>query len=99
MTLSVTSCVAGGQGTSRRLRSPGHERSIRLTEDQFIRSPVRAEVELHPEPLKLVDDEGLALVGTEFVGWLDPDCQRQLSIAVLPTTTVVALMLNVPVHC
>jgi hypothetical protein len=53
-------------------------------EDQFIYFPVRAEVELHPEALELVDDEGSALVGTEFVGWLAPNCQRQLFIVVLP---------------
>jgi hypothetical protein len=53
-------------------------------EEQFIHFPVRAEVELHPEALKLVDDEGSALVGTEFVGWLAPNCQRELSIVVLP---------------
>src|SRR5258708_33628544 len=66
------------------LRSPSHQRSIRLMEEQFIHFPVRAEMELHPEALKLVDDEGSALVGTEFVGWLAPNCQRELSIVVLP---------------
>src|SRR5271170_5884569 len=60
------------------LRSPSHERSIRLMEEQFIHFPVRAEMELHPEALKLVDDEG------SFVGWLAPNCQRELSIVVLP---------------
>jgi hypothetical protein len=53
-------------------------------EGQFIRFPVRTEVELHPEALKLVDDEGSALVGTEFVGWLVPNCQRELTIIVRP---------------
>jgi hypothetical protein len=53
-------------------------------EDQFIYIPIRAAVELHPEALELVDDEGSALVGTEFVGWLAPNCQRQLFIVVLP---------------
>ncbi len=53
-------------------------------EEQFIRFPVRTEVELHPEALKLVDDEGSALVGTEFVGWLVPNCQRELTIIVRP---------------
>ena len=53
-------------------------------EDQFIDCPVKTEVELHPEALKLVDDEGSALVGTQFVGWLAPNFQRELSIAVLP---------------
>ncbi len=53
-------------------------------EEQFIHFPVRAEMELHPEALKLVDDEGSALVGTEFAGWLAPNCQRELSIVVLP---------------
>ena len=53
-------------------------------EEQFIHFPIRAETELHPEALKRVDDEGSALVGTEFVGWLAPNCQRELSIAVLP---------------
>src|SRR6266849_1667637 len=66
------------------LRSTSHERSMRLMEEQFIHFPVRAEMELHPEALRLVDDEGSALVGTEFVGWLAPNCQRELSIAVLP---------------
>jgi hypothetical protein len=53
-------------------------------EEQFIHFAVRAEMELHAEALKLVDDEGSALVGTEFVGWLAPNRQRQLSIVVLP---------------
>ena len=52
-------------------------------EEQFIDVPVRAEAELHPDALELVDDEGSALVGTEFVGWLAPDCQRELCIVVL----------------
>jgi hypothetical protein len=30
-------------------------------EEQFIHFPVRAEMELHPEALKLVEDEGSAL--------------------------------------
>src|SRR5215471_10784809 len=64
-------------------RSPSHERSIRLMKDQFIHSPVGGEVELHPEALELVDDKGSALVGTELVGWLAPNCQRELSIMVL----------------
>jgi hypothetical protein len=83
----------------RNLRSPSHERSIRLMEEQFIHFPVRAEMELHPEALKLVDDEGSALVGMEFVGWLAPNCQHELSIVVLPDKRVVALWLNVPVQC
>ena len=53
-------------------------------EDQFIHIPVRAEVELHPEALELVDDEGSALIGTQLAGWLAPNCQRELSILVLP---------------
>ena len=53
-------------------------------EDQFIHFPVRAEVEFHPEALELVDDKGSALIGTEFVGRLAPNCQRELSIVVLP---------------
>jgi len=69
---------------SRHNHSPSHERSIRLMKDQFIHSPVGGEVELHPEALKLVDDERSALVGTEFVGWLAANCQRELSIVVLP---------------
>ena len=64
-------------------RPPSHERSIRLMKDQFIHSPVGGEVELHPEALKLVDDERSALVGTEFVGWLAANCQSELSIVVL----------------
>src|SRR5712672_3567659 len=68
----------------RNLRSPSHERSMRLMEEQFIHFPVRAEMELHPESLKLVDDEGSALVGAEFAGWLAPNRQRELSIIVLP---------------
>ena len=53
-------------------------------EEQFIHFPIRAEMELHPEALTLVDDEGSALVGTEFVGCLAPNCHRELSIVVLP---------------
>jgi len=68
-------------------------------EEQFIHFPIRAEMELHPEALTLVDDEGSALVGTEFVGCLAPNCHRELSIIVLPTTTVVIHWLNVPVQC
>src|SRR5882757_3342364 len=71
----------------RNLRSPSHERSIRLMEEQLIHSPLRAEIELHPEALKLVDDEGSALVGTEFVGWLAPNCQREFSSLSCPTPT------------
>src|SRR6266480_6730371 len=41
-------------------------------------------MELHPEALTLVDDEGSALVGTEFAGCLAPNCHRELSIVVLP---------------
>ena len=52
-------------------------------EEQFIHFPERAEVELDPEALELVDGEGSALVGTEFPGWLAADCQRELSIIVL----------------
>jgi hypothetical protein len=52
-------------------------------EDQFIHFPVRAEMELHPEALKLVDDEGSVLVGMEFVGGPASNCQRELSIVVL----------------
>jgi hypothetical protein len=40
-------------------------------------------MERYPEALELVDDEGSALVRTEFVGWLAPNCQRELSIGVL----------------
>src|SRR5262245_9570887 len=65
----------------RNLRPPSHERSIRLMEDQFI--PVRAGMELHPEALELVDDEGPALVRAELAGWLAPNCQAELSIVVL----------------
>src|SRR5712671_468849 len=68
----------------RNLHATSHECSIRLMEEQFIPFPVRAEMELHPEALKLVDDEGSALVGTEFVGGLVPNCQREVSIVVLP---------------
>ena len=66
------------------LRPPRHERSIRLMEDQLIRFPVRAEMELHPEALKPVDDEGPALIGAELVGGFAPNRQRELSIVVLP---------------
>jgi hypothetical protein len=72
----------------RNLRSPSHERSIRLMEDQLIHFFAQAEVELHPEVLELVDGESLALVGTKFVGWLAPNCQRELSIAVLPDNNI-----------
>ena len=51
-------------------------------DDQFVYFPVWAGMELHPEALKLVDDESLALVGTEFPGWLTPKRQRELSIVV-----------------
>src|SRR5262249_44128773 len=68
----------------RSLLSPSHERSIRLMKDQFIHFPVRTDVKFHPEALKLVDGEGSALVGTELAGWLAPNCQRELSIVVLP---------------
>ena len=71
-------------GRHRALRSPSRERSMRLMEDQFIRFPVGAEMELHPATLKLIDDEGSALIGTQFVGWLAPNRHRELSIAVLP---------------
>jgi hypothetical protein len=47
-------------------------------EDQFIGFPVRTEVEFHPNAVALVNDEGPALVGTEFAGWLAPSCQREL---------------------
>jgi hypothetical protein len=53
-------------------------------EEQFIHFAARAEVELHPEALELVDEEGSALVRAEFVGWFAANCQRQLSIVVLP---------------
>jgi len=52
----------------RNLRAPGHERRIRLMEEQFMHFAVRAEMELHPDARKCVDDEGSALIGTEFVG-------------------------------
>jgi hypothetical protein len=61
----------------RNLRSPRYEASIRLMEDQFIHASVRAETELHAQVLKLANDEGSALIGTQFVGWLAPDCQRE----------------------
>src|SRR5215471_19207593 len=67
----------------RNLRSPAHERSIRLMEHQFVRFPVRPEMELRSEALKLAGDEGPALVGTELVRGLAPNCQSELSIAVL----------------
>jgi len=53
-------------------------------QEQFIHFPIRAEMELHPEARKLVDDEGSAPVGTEFVGRLTPKRQCELSIVVLP---------------
>ena len=37
-------------------------------EDQFIDLPGRAEIELHPVALELVDDKGSALVGVGVVG-------------------------------
>ena len=49
-----------------------------------IRFPaVGTEVELYPEALKFVDDEGSAWAKTEFVGWLAPKRQRELSIIVV----------------
>ena len=69
-------------------------------EEQFGHVPVRAEAELHPEALELVDDEGSALVGTEFVGWLAPNCHRELSIFVLPdNNSHYSPLMNVPVQC
>jgi hypothetical protein len=53
-------------------------------EDQFIHLPNWAEVEFCTESLKLSDDEGSALVGTELVGRLALNCQRELSIVALP---------------
>jgi hypothetical protein len=41
-------------------------------EEQFIHASVRAETELHAQVLKLANDEGSALIGTQFVGWLAP---------------------------
>jgi hypothetical protein len=62
--------VQNGRPGRHNLSSPGRKRSVRLTEDQFIHCPVRAEMKLHPEALKLVDDKGSALAGTEFsAGW------------------------------
>jgi hypothetical protein len=75
--------------TRRNLRSPSHEGSIRLMEEQFIHFPVRPEVELHPQALKLVDDKGSALVGTELVGWWLPNVSVSCSSLSCPTTTVV----------
>ena len=69
-------------------------------EEQFIHLPVRAEMELLPEALGLLDDEGSALVGTEFVGWLGPNCQVSCPSLSCPTTTVVIpWLMNVPVQC
>jgi hypothetical protein len=62
----------------------GHERSIWLMEDQFIYFPVRTEEEFHSEARQLLDEEGSALVGTEFIGGLAANCQREVPIAVLP---------------
>ena len=42
-----------GSARRRNLRSPSDEDSIRLMEEQFIHFPVRGEMELHPEALKL----------------------------------------------
>ena len=52
--------------------------------DQFIRFPIWTEVEFHSESFKLAHVEGSALVGTEFVGWFAPNCQREVCIVVLP---------------
>lgn len=67
-------------------------------EDQFIHASVRAETKLHAEVLKLADDEGSDLIGTQFVGWLTPDCQREFSIIVLPDNYGRAPWRNVPVQ-
>jgi hypothetical protein len=56
----------------RNLRLSRHEASIRLMEDQFIHASVRAETELHAVTLNLAEDEDLALIGTQFVGWFTP---------------------------
>ena len=53
-------------------------------ENQFIDALVRAETELDAEVPKIADDEGSALIGTQFVGGLTPDCQREFSRVVLP---------------
>ena len=68
-------------------------------EEHFIHFAVRAEKELHPEALELVDDEGSALIGTQLAGWLAPNCQRELSIFVLPDNSSRASVVNVPVQC
>src|SRR5262245_6691364 len=65
-----------------KLRASGQESPIWLMEDQFVHVPIRAEIEFHSEALELVDDEGSALIGIEPVGWLAPECQRELPVAV-----------------
>jgi hypothetical protein len=40
-------------------------------EEQFIRFPVRAEMEVHPEALEVIDGEGSALVGTALTPFAD----------------------------
>jgi hypothetical protein len=87
-------------GSARRcnLRAPTRECSIRLMEDQFIHFLVRTEMELDPEALELVDDKGSALVPTEFVGWLAPIPQRELSVVVPSATTVITPWLSEQAH-
>jgi hypothetical protein len=68
-------------------------------EEQFIHLPLRGEMELHPEALKLGDDKGSALIGAELAGWLAPNCQRELAIAVLRHNNGVAPWWYVPTHC
>src|SRR5262249_20485566 len=78
-------CQVGILASARRhnLRSPSQQRSIPLVEDQFLPLPLRAEMELYAEALKLGDDKGSALIGAEFAGWLASNCQRELAIGVL----------------
>jgi hypothetical protein len=42
---------------------------------------VRVETELHAQVLKLANDEGSALMGTQFVGWLAPIVSVSLAVA------------------
>ena len=62
---SVVSDTTLASARRRNLRSPSHAHSIRPMDEQFIHVPIRAEIELNPETLQLVDSEGSALIGAE----------------------------------
>jgi hypothetical protein len=46
--------------------------------------PVQTKAEFHSEAFRLGDDEDPVLVGSQFLGWLAPNCQREASIVIPP---------------